>query len=284
MQRPSELAIRIRSLLDLDDVVGALRSLSAARVQQARSTLLAIREYAGIVEAALATALPLTSTSAEGDEARAASTAVVAFCSEHGFVGAFNERVLSRAMEHLGSARDRLMIVGSRGLLENRAHAQGVAWSTPMASHIGGVDDVALQVAEELAKQSAAGVSRVVLAYTRASSGRNLQVAVETLLPFDLHRQQAADPDPSPPLRHLPPERLLESLVDELLFAELTRATVESFASESSARLQAMESASENIEGKLDELRRAEREGRQEEITTELLDIITGVEAMNDQH
>jgi F-type H+-transporting ATPase subunit gamma len=45
-----------------------------------------------------------------------------------------------------------------------------------------------------------------------------------------------------------------------------------------------MESAGENIEAKLDELRRAEREGRQEEITTELLDIITGAEAMKDAH
>src|SRR5215471_10093435 len=123
MQRPAELAIRIRSLLDLDDVVGALRSLSAARVQQARAMLLAIREYAAIVEGALAAAVPLTPSGA--DDTLEASTAVVAFCSEHGFVGAFNERVLLRAAEQLARTRDRLLIVGSRGLLDERARARG---------------------------------------------------------------------------------------------------------------------------------------------------------------
>jgi F-type H+-transporting ATPase subunit gamma len=41
-----------------------------------------------------------------------------------------------------------------------------------------------------------------------------------------------------------------------------------------------MESAHDNIESKLAELTRLEREGRQEEITTELLDVVTGAEAM----
>ena len=282
MQRLSDISVRIRSLSELQNVVGAMRSLSAVRVQQAHETLLAIRQYTLIVEDALADALPEPAPAAELDTSREelVPTAVVAFCAEHGFVGAFNDRVLARAAAHLLNPRDRLLVVGSRGVTTASEQHHAVAWSCPMASHVGGVNDVALRIAEELARGSAGRLTRVVLVYTRSSGGATWRIVVETLLPFDLGRHVPKRSDEPAPLTHLAPKVLFEKLVDELVFAELTRATTESFASESAARLQAMESARDNIEDKLGELRRLEREGRQEEITTELLDIVVGAEAM----
>jgi F-type H+-transporting ATPase subunit gamma len=81
-------------------------------------------------------------------------------------------------------------------------------------------------------------------------------------------------------LSNLTPNVLLDGLIAELLFAQLAHAATESFASENAARLASMESAADNVTGKLDDLRRIERELRQEEITTELLDIVTGAEAI----
>ena len=54
---------------------------------------------------------------------------------------------------------------------------------------------------------------------------------------------------------------------------------VESLASESAARFAAMEAAHGNVSGKLDQLRQEARQARQAEITTELLDLVTGAEA-----
>ncbi len=121
-----------------------------------------------------------------------------------------------------------------------------------MASHVGGVDDVALKTAEEIARASAGELSKVVLVYTQSSGAATWRVVAETLLPFSM----TADP------------------------AQLTHAAMESFASENVARLTAMKLAHDNIEDKLALMTRLEREGRQEEITTELLDIVTGAEAM----
>ena len=55
---------------------------------------------------------------------------------------------------------------------------------------------------------------------------------------------------------------------------------MESFASENGARLATMEAARANIDKKLDDLAQDERQRRQDEITTELLDIVTGAEAV----
>jgi F-type H+-transporting ATPase subunit gamma len=73
---------------------------------------------------------------------------------------------------------------------------------------------------------------------------------------------------------------LLQRLASEYLFAELTRAVMESLASENGARLRVMEAADRNTGDKLEGLRRSENALRQEAITSELLDVVTGSEAI----
>jgi len=66
----------------------------------------------------------------------------------------------------------------------------------------------------------------------------------------------------------------------EYVFALLTEAAVESIASENAARFAAMESAHENVSKKLAGLQENAHQARQTEITSELLDLMTGAEAM----
>ncbi len=66
----------------------------------------------------------------------------------------------------------------------------------------------------------------------------------------------------------------------EYVSAPLTEAAVESIASENAARFSAMESAHDNVAKKLDQLRREASQARQSEITTEMLDLVTGAEAL----
>jgi F-type H+-transporting ATPase subunit gamma len=280
VQRIAELASRIKSLTELEEVVGAMRALSAVRVQQAQDLLLAMRQYTRVVEDALSDVVSGGAPIGE-NTTEVVPTVIVAFCSEHGFVGAFNERVLARAAEHLALPGTRLFVVGTRGVASATERELPIAWSSAMASHVGGVREVAFSVAEEIARHADGRLTRVMLVYTRSSGGTTWRIVVETLLPFDLGRYVTQAPPRPSPFTYLEPKILVEKLVDELVFAELTRATVESFASESAARLHAMQSARGNIEDKLGELQRLEREGRQEEITTELLDIVIGAEAMS---
>lgn len=84
----------------------------------------------------------------------------------------------------------------------------------------------------------------------------------------------------SPPIHHLPPGKLLQQLAGEYLFAGLTRALMEGLASESGARLLIMQAADHNIGDKLDGLKKQERIVRQEAVTVELLDVVTGAQAV----
>jgi F-type H+-transporting ATPase subunit gamma len=145
-----------------------------------------------------------------------------------------------------------------------------------MATRLGGAPDTIGRLVGELYGRIARGaVARVEVMFSRYGPGSTSAIERRLLLPLDTVALAAAAPRQAP-LHNLAPSALFETLVAEYVFALLTEATVESLASENAARFAAMESAHENVSRKLEELRQTARQARQGEITTELLDLITG--------
>jgi F-type H+-transporting ATPase subunit gamma len=280
--RLPELQARIQALGKLGEVVSALRTVSAARVQQAHAILDAIRDHTEIIREALASAVRMAGVPSRASDTSVGAGVIIALGSEHGFVGAFNERLLDIAagQRHPG---DDLFVVGARATLLATERRDSVAWSCQMPSQVGGVDEVALRLAERVSLVGGQRrVERVSLVYTRLSAGAGARVVTEPLLPFDMQPYRAEETHRPKAISNLAPLPLIDGLVDELLFAQLAHAATESFASENAARLGVMQAAIDNVNGKLDDLGRLERELRQEEITTELLDLVTGAEAVID--
>jgi len=275
MEQLQRLQARLASLAELRDLVRALRVMAATHVQEAQGALAGIRSYVEVVEDTLAEGAALlgqTDGQVEGAGPPDGS-ALVVVCSEHGFVGAFNERLLDRA-EAERTAEQKLVVIGRRGA--NLAEERGleVDRSFPMATRVGGVLGVTRGVAEYLA-----GVIRADVVFGSYRRGGGFEIEARRILPLDpalLVRSWRR----SPPLHHLAPDLLLQRLASEYLFAEITRAVMESLASENGARLRVMEAANQSIGDKLAELRIKEHSLRQETITSELLDVVTGSEAV----
>ena len=82
------------------------------------------------------------------------------------------------------------------------------------------------------------------------------------------------------PLITLPPQVLLERLAAEYVFAQLCQAAMHAFEAENEARMLAMAAAKTNIESKLSRLSQRERRLRQEEITSEIVELAAGAEAL----
>lgn len=273
MEQLPRLKARISSLQEFRDLVRALRALAASHVQEAQGALVGIRRYVEAIEDSIAEGAGLLAET-EGRAAAAlpGASVLIVVCSEHGFAGAFNEVLLDRA-EREQQAGQGLAIIGRRGTLLAEERQREVTRSFPMATHIGGVLGVARRIADSLVEATEA---RVV--YGGYRKGGRFEVEVKDILPLDpalLARSRRR----SPPLHHLAPDILLQRLANEYLFAEITRAVMESLASENAARLRVMEAADHNIADKLELLRRREQVLRQESITSELIDVVTGYEA-----
>jgi len=280
MEQLAQLKARVSSLHELQSLIRALRALAASHVQEAQSAVTGILSYVGAVEDAIAEGvglLPEIEDLFVGGGNRSDAGVLIVVCAEHGFVGAFNERLLDRAEAELQALPDRkLAVVGRRGALLAEERGVSVAWSFPMATYVGGVLAVTRRIADTM---RAAAKARIV--YGAYRPGGNFEIEVTDILPLDpsiLVRSTQR----SAPLHHLPPGVLLQRLASEYLFAEITRAVMQSLASENGARLRVMEAADHNIGDKLENLTRTERALRQEAITAELLDVITGAEAVLD--
>ena len=77
----------------------------------------------------------------------------------------------------------------------------------------------------------------------------------------------------------LAPQALLERLAAEYVYAQLCEAAMQAFVAENDARMAAMAAAKNNTESKLAALKQREQQLRQEEITTEIVELATGAEA-----
>jgi F-type H+-transporting ATPase subunit gamma len=279
MTHLSKIQSDIGSMDGLLDIVGAMRSLAGMRVQESQHALPGIRSYADSMATAIGSALllmPQPVTEAHQGHGR---RTVILCMAEHGFVGGFNERMLAAADATLNPS-DMLFVLGSRGAALAYERGRKIAWTRPMATRLAGAPDAVNSLTSELYARIARGeIARVEVMFARYRQGAASTIEHRLLLPLDTP-SLAAKSARQVPLHNFAPRPLLEKLMADYVFALLTEAAVESIASENAARFAAMESAHDNVSKKLAGLQENARQARQTEITSELLDLMTGAEAL----
>jgi len=280
MTRLAEVERHIGGMKELLGIVSAMRSLAGMRLQEAQRAVPGMRGYAAAVAAAIVDTRSLVEDRGPAPAAAGGRRALVLCTAEHGFVGGFNERLVDAATARLGP-HDPLFVLGSRGAAMLAERGRSAAWTHPMPSRCSAVPEAVNRLSAELYRSIAAGdVDRVEIMYTLARPGGRDSIPCHGVLPVDTAGLSAGSPR-QPPIHNLPPAVLQEKLLGEYVFAVLAEALVESIASENAARFRAMESARENVSGKLRDLAAEARHARQTEITDELLDLVTGAEAVN---
>ncbi len=273
MEQLARLKARLTTLTELGDIIVAMRALAASALQQGRQALPAVERYALLIETGIADVAEMVGATAgtEVEDDTGEPETICLIGSEHGFVGDLNAELLTGTSIPRAS---RLIVVGRR--LQGAAEERGLelAGVLPMTTHVTGVPLLARRVAESIG-----AAERVRLATVRHGSGEGgVATEVRQVLPVKLPAPGAKMRPP--PLHQLPPRELLRELAGEYLFAEIGRALIESLIAENEIRLGVLTAANKNISDKLEELRRKERTLRQETITTELLDVVVGAEAV----
>jgi F-type H+-transporting ATPase subunit gamma len=281
-ERLADIAARIEGVRQLGAVVNAMRGIAAARVQQARGQLVAVDHYAATIAAAIGRAVALVPAAVEQPVPRSGRPAIVLFCAEQGFAGAFSERVLDTAGTELASAE--LFLIGTRGAAAAAERGIVADWKTAMASHSAGIAKLADRIADALYTRIATGmIDRLDAIFAKGQSGGSVNVERVRLFPLDMAQIPAAA-DANPPLLNLPAEVLVSELTADYLHAQLCHAALHAFAAENAARMVAMEAARHQIERQLAALLATQRHIRQEEITAEIIELAAGETASQSIH
>jgi F-type H+-transporting ATPase subunit gamma len=122
-------------------------------------------------------------------------------------------------------------------------------------------------------------IAGVEVVYAQHAGGHLPRIERHRLLPLELPVARKTSTR-LPPIINLRPQRLFDDLVGEYFFAALENAAMQSFFSENSTRFRTMEAAHQNIQNKSGELTKLAQRLRQESITTEILDLISGSAAI----
>ncbi|NKC33601.1 F0F1 ATP synthase subunit gamma [Falsiroseomonas selenitidurans] len=270
-ERLGDISARIEGIRQLGAVVNAMRGIAAARARQARDQLAAVDSYAASIAGAISEALALAPAA---PTVATPGRALVVFCAEQGFAGAFSERVLESVGADLAAST--VLLVGTRG--ESVAAERGVAlgWHAAMPAHSSGVPKLADRIASAIYDRIARGdIGSVEVVFSLWEASRGTHVERQRLLPFDA----TGMPPPragAAPLIYLPPQVLLGDLTADFLHAQLCRAALHAFAAENEARMAAMAAARGQIERRLGTLQGQQRRVRQEEITAEIIELAAG--------
>ncbi|SLN25707.1 F0F1 ATP synthase subunit gamma [Roseisalinus antarcticus] len=266
----ADISSRIDGVRQLGSVVNAIKGIAAARARGARRGLVAVDSYAATIAAAMASVVPSDRTVPAPDVPE--KTGILAFCAEQGFAGVFNARVLDAIAD--GPGADALLLVGTRGL--SVAQARGIVpiWSGRMPSGITGIPRLAAGIVEAaLGVFDSGRLQRLDIVHTAVDSGQ-LGVVRKPLFPLDPADFPAAQAEP--PLIQLPAEELVESLGAEYLHARVCRAAIHALVAENEARMQTMAAAGNQIERRLNALVATQRQVRQEQITSEIIELGSG--------
>jgi F-type H+-transporting ATPase subunit gamma len=284
--RLTEVQGRVANMEELLALVEAMRSLAGMHLHAATHALEAVRRYAEAMTQAIRDALTLAldnRASAPGERARGATGRALIVCTtEHGFVGGLNDRLLQTAATDL-LRTDMLLVLGSRGVALATERGHRVHWQHPMPTRVASIPSVVRQIESHIYSLIAhTEAVRVEVIFGRLQQNGVVAIERRQLFPLELPAGSARSAS-LPPMHNLPAGLLLEQLTGEYILAQLMEAATESLASENAARFATMQAAQDHATQRLGKLRQLASEARQEEITSDLLDLMTGELAVVDR-
>ena len=282
---------RIRSVKSTQKITKAMKMVSAAKLRRAQNAIVSARPYARALDQMIADLVSrsegishplLTSRPVRRVE-------ILAITSDRGLAGGFNANVIRRvarfAYERDRSTSLRLTNVGRKGLEAFRRRHIEVR-----KDHAGFFNRLSYETARGLAEEMTAEfledrVDQVLLVYNEFVSAITQRVVLTPLLPFE--RPAGQEGESPTGLRSLidfeyepSKQAVLDKLVPQAVAIRVYRAFLESVASEHGARMSAMESATNNADDAISRLTLTYNRTRQAAITKELMEIVSGAEAL----
>lgn len=215
---------------------------------------------------------------------------LIVFGSDHGLCGNYNEALADHVAGHLPQSEDgppTVLCVGAQmadALTDQHIVIEETFFPAASVDGVGRLANLLTQRLETIRTRAEPQDLAVSLAYVARDGAAGQRALIVPLLPLDqaVLDELAAKPwkSRSRPYFSMPANDLFRALVRNHLFATLFRAIAEALMTENAARLALMQQAERSVDEKLEELASETRTVRQDQITTELLDVIIGFEAL----
>ena len=280
---------RIRSVQSTMKITRAMELIATSRIMKAQQRVEAARPYAQRLTAAIADVASASSSPNHPllQERGGKVAAVFVVTSDRGLAGAYSANVLRRAEELFALLRQqgkevRLFVSGRKGISAYRFRGRPIeeSWfgfsETPTYAH---AKEIADALIERFTGQEFDEIHGV---YTDFQSVVRQRAVARRFVPlqFEVVERPTEQRMQADYLYEPEPDALLTALVPRYVETRVFDALLESAASEHAARRRAMSAATENAQELIKVLTRVANQARQAEITTEIMEIVGGAEAL----
>lgn len=289
---------RIGSVKNTQQITKAMKMVSAAKLRRAQELISGARPFADKVEELSSRILsellktqsdktklihPLLRQAAAVDETEKPRAYVVAISSDKGLCGAYNTNVIKLALKHVTALKEthdvKVFCAGRK--VSEALRKRGVAveviadfWAAPLTQSR--VSKVAQPLVQDFVDKK---VDRIDFVYTEFKSAISTIARTRTILPLEVKSSGEGEVDKDyvfKPSR----EELLGSLLPKQVTLQMYRCFADALASEFGARMTSMDNATKNATEMIGDLTLLANRVRQASITTELMEIVGGAEAL----
>lgn len=293
MANLKEIKIKINSVKNTQKTTKAMKLVSSAKLTRTRQLSEQSRSYAAKINEVLSDiAARVSKVQDDGNIGRAfiqnstpKTVDIVFVTADKGLCGGFNVATIKTVSKLISEyeakgAKVRLRAAGKKGVeffsfqgktLEQKAIDLSSAPTYEKASNY-------IKIAVEDFKNEL--TDKVIIVYNGFLNMLTQEIRVKEILPVGLEKVEITETTSMLNIEPDDDDEVLKELTDKYIDFNMYYALIDSLAAEHSARMQAMEAASKNAKEKVNSLTVEYNKARQAAITTELIEIISGVEAL----
>ena len=286
-----EVRRRIASVTNIAQITRAMQMVAASRMKRAQDAILAARPYSDELREALARVAAAVSADVDPllDRRPVRRVGLIVITTDRGLVGSLNANAVRAVLRHVAEEATRhgeeaevaAITVGRKG--RDALRRAGV----PIAAHFAQLGDrpsfaditpIARLVTEDFL---AGTYDRIEIAYSTFINTLSQRPVVVTVLPVEQPGMGEAETETNDEYLFEPsPEAVLSRLLPHFVAIDIYRAVLENRASEQSAQMVAMRSATDNARELIGDLTLVYNKTRQANITREMTEIASGAEAL----
>ena len=297
MESTRDIKNRIKSITNIKQITRAMEMVAANRLKKAEGRAISSRPYTQNITSILSNLTGSTPEKAHFCEPKedVKKIMVLLITSDKGLCGAYNTNAIQNTVKFLKENSDKeitLHLMGKKGniFFQNRPYTIGEFYAetveeiglTSLKAGDHKVSEIAAKMIEDF---EGGNYDEIHLFYTKFKTVMKSDPARVRLLPLENIDADAGDAEGKKAPQGdciLEPssEAIFSKLLPKYLECQLRQAIFESLTAEYAARRMAMIAASENAEEIIGDLTQVYNKARQEAITKELLEVISGSEAM----
>lgn len=275
---------RIDSAGNLQTIVSTMKAHASSNINQFQNAANASMNYRRILDMGLYIVLSKDTEKRTFEKKKEGSTISVIFGSDHGLAGQFNERIASFALENIRQEEEDTIIIVGQQVFSRLENDLDIFETLTVPQTREGITSMVQKLLFEIDQiMGKKPIKEIILYYNKPAQKSIFEEEAEKLFPLDfekLERNQIDWESNSIPTYIMDKEMIFSDLIQQYFFITLYRSLCYSLASENASRLASMQAAEKNIDERLDELNASYRRQRQNQITEEINDVISGFKSI----